>query len=73
MDYTVIWQQIIQTDICLFKVNNDNTKTMCEICSKLTTKTLVRYQFCFKSRIYGFDGRLGVMKMSEKITIFQIS
>ena len=26
------------TDIYLFKVNNKNTKTMCEICSKLTIK-----------------------------------
>ena len=27
------------TGIYLFKVNNGNTKTMCEICSKLTIKT----------------------------------
>ena len=26
--------------ICLFKVNSGNTKAMCEICSKFTTKTL---------------------------------
>ena len=25
--------------IYLFKVNNENTRTMCEICSKLTVKT----------------------------------
>ena len=50
-------QQIIQTDICLFKFNNGNTTT-CEICSKLTTKTLERHQFYFKSQIYGLNGRL---------------
>ena len=27
------------TGICLFKVNNKNTRTRCEICSKLTIKT----------------------------------
>ena len=26
-------------DMCLFKLNNGNTITMCEICSKLTKKT----------------------------------
>ena len=26
-------------DICLLKVDNRNTRTMCEICSKLTIKT----------------------------------
>ena len=25
--------------ICLLKVNNRNTRTMCEICTKLSTKT----------------------------------
>ena len=29
----------------LFKVNNRNTRTMCEICSKLTIKTTERRQF----------------------------
>ena len=32
------------TGIYLFKVNNGNTKTMCEICSKLTIKTPERRQ-----------------------------
>ena len=27
------------TGICLFKVNNENTRAKCEICSKLTKKT----------------------------------
>ena len=31
-------------DIYLFKVNNGNTSTMCEICSKLTIKTPERRQ-----------------------------
>ena len=35
------------TDIYLFKVNNKNTKTMCEICSKLTMKKTER---CYKRR-----------------------
>ena len=26
-------------DIYMFKINNGNTRTMCEICSKLTLKT----------------------------------
>ena len=29
----------IPDDIYLFKVNNRNTRTRCEICSKLTIKT----------------------------------
>ena len=31
-----------QVGICSFKFNNGNTKTMCEICSKLTITTLER-------------------------------
>ena len=31
----------------LVKVNNRNTKTRCEICSKLTIKTLERRQLCY--------------------------
>ena len=30
--------------IYLFEVNNRNTRTRCEICSKLTTKTLVNFE-----------------------------
>ena len=34
------WQvKNIATVIYLFKVNSENTRTMCEICSKLTIKT----------------------------------
>ena len=29
----------------MFKVNNRNTRTWCEICSKLTIKTPERHQF----------------------------
>ena len=32
--------------ICLLKGNNRNTRTRCEICSKLTIKTLGRRQWC---------------------------
>ena len=31
--------------ICLFKVNNENTRTMCDICSKSTIKTPERRQW----------------------------
>ena len=33
-------------DVCLLKVNNRNTRARCEICSKLTTKTPERRQWC---------------------------
>ena len=32
------WKMMILADISLLKVNNRNTKTRCEICSKLTIK-----------------------------------
>ena len=32
--------------INIFKVSNGNTRTMCEICSKLTGKTPERHQWC---------------------------
>ena len=35
--------------IHLFKVNNRNTRTRCEICSKLTIKTPERRQWCLSS------------------------
>ena len=34
----------ISSGICLLKVNKRNTRAMCEICSKLTIKTLQRRQ-----------------------------
>ena len=37
-DYS-LWWALILAGICLFKVSNGNTRTMCEICSKLTIKT----------------------------------
>ena len=33
-------------DIYLFKVNNSNTRTICNICSKLKLKTFEWRQFC---------------------------
>ena len=36
---------IILAGIYLFKVNNENTITMCEVCSKLTIKTPERRQW----------------------------
>ena len=35
---------LVSGDINLFKMNNGNTRQMCEICSKLTIKTLERRQ-----------------------------
>ena len=35
---------IIPTDIYLLKVSNRNTRTICEICSKITIKTPDRHQ-----------------------------
>ena len=40
------WKEIyIPVGICLLKVNNRNTRTRCEICSKLTIKTPERVSF----------------------------
>ena len=36
----------VQAGIHMFKVNNSNTRTRCEICSKLTIKTLERRNWC---------------------------
>ena len=47
--YTGI-SSIVPTGIYLLKVNNGNTRTMCEICSKLTMKTpefIVSFFCCF--------------------------
>ena len=38
------WWGLIPASIYLFKVNNRNTRKRCEICSKLTIKTLERRQ-----------------------------
>ena len=34
-----LWASSYPASIYLFKVNNGNTRTMCEICTKLTIKT----------------------------------
>ena len=34
--------RLIPAGNCMFKVNNGNTRTRCEICSKLTIKTAER-------------------------------
>ena len=47
-------------NIYLFKVNNRNTRKRCEICSKLTIKTLERRQKC--------SVRKGVIKNFAKFT-----
>ena len=36
-------REFVPADIYFFKVNNENTRTICEICSKLTIKTTL---FC---------------------------
>ena len=40
----LILTRINPANIYLFKVNNRNTRTRCEICSKLTIKTPERHQ-----------------------------
>ena len=42
MNVLVFFIVIYPADIYLFKVNNRNTRTSCEICSKLTIKTSER-------------------------------
>ena len=37
---------ILPAGIYLFEINNRNTKTMCETCSKLTIKIPERRQWC---------------------------
>ena len=37
-------QTAIPANKCMFKVNNKNTRTGCEICLKLTIKTPERHQ-----------------------------
>ena len=41
--------------IYLFNVNNRNIRTMCEVCSKLTMKTLERRQRCSGVFIVNFE------------------
>ena len=40
--YPAAWQSYFPVGIYLLKVNNNNTRTRCEICSKLTIKTAER-------------------------------
>ena len=42
---------LIPAGIYLFKVNNRNTKLRCEICSKVTIKTLERHH-CHRSGVF---------------------
>ena len=37
--------ETLPVGIYLFKINNGNTRTMCEICSKLTIKTTEQIQW----------------------------
>ena len=39
---TKVKQNLVTAGIYLFKANNENTRAMCEICSKLTIKTTER-------------------------------
>ena len=43
------------SDIYRLKVNNRNTRTMCEICSKLTMKTLKRRHWCRSGDLINFE------------------
>ena len=56
MQFSIISQNVIishgdinPVGIYLLKVNNRNTRTSCEICSKLTKKTRKRRQWCRSS------------------------
>ena len=40
-----IFAKYIPANNCMFKVNNRNSRTRCEICSKLTIKTLERHRW----------------------------
>ena len=52
--YSSKWEY--RAGIVLFKVNNGNNRTMCEICSKLTLKTPERrYQRCSGVFIVNFE------------------
>ena len=42
---TTKWQFTLPVGIHLIKVNNRNTRTRCEICSKLTIKTPERHHW----------------------------
>ena len=43
---------LIPAGIYLFKVNNRNTRTRCEICSKLTINTPERRQWALLERVF---------------------
>ena len=45
MNLRFLSENIISTGIYMFKVNNRNSRTRCEICSKLTIKTPERRQW----------------------------
>ena len=40
----LVFEKILPVSIYLFKFNNANMRTMCEICSKLTIKTPERHK-----------------------------
>ena len=54
------YHKTLQAGIYLFKVNNRNTRTRCEICSKLTTKIPKRRQWFYQnnmSRVWSLEFR----------------
>ena len=62
---------IIPARICMFKVNNENTKAICEICSKLTIKMPERrYWRLSAGFIANFEQKS--IDSSKKLTITEI-
>ena len=71
-----------QASFCLLKVNNRNTRTRCEICSKLAIKTPERHHWrrsgvfignfehnitpCFSVSIVNFEHVISGLKQTEK-------
>ena len=49
----------------MFNVNNRNTRTSCEICSKLTIKTPERCQWCCSGVFVNFKHILHLYKMAR--------
>ena len=64
-------KKIILVDIYLFKVNNGNTRTMSEICSKLTIKTLEWRQWLmwFLNLLFAGGLSLAIRQQCGKISV----
>ena len=59
----------ILAGVYLFNVNNGNTVTMCEICSKLTTKKSERRQWRRFGFLVNFDNISHIVRISPLLTL----